>query len=740
MKRLFAPLCSLACALALAGCGMPSAILSGNTPAVSTHQVKIGGMVHGGEQAVIGSTITLWAAGTATGYGQGSTPLATTTSDSNGNFSFAAGTCTTGQLLYITAAGGNSYSSTTAPSNPYVAAMAALPQPCSANTANTYVSLNELSTVAAVWSLQQFMSISPGATPGTYGTGATTPWTIGSPSTNVIGMTNAFAQINEMVPSQYGTAGPSSAVSIINGVTYTTTIVPDTSRINTLGDILGACINSDGVTADGSLCAALMTDTTPASMTSPSDTVQAAYYLATNPAGLTMPAHGNTLGAPTYLCSAYSPGTSAPFQPNIACNTSTNIGDWNITVQWKTVTGSTTVGTVSPGAIAIDSAGNIWTGPVSSAITTNVVNQFSPTGALNITPVSSASLTPYTVNFNVAGTTTAEASTTNNAAYPLSYTRNFGIAVDTNNNAWYSSYAGISPGTLTNGTVSLTTGVVAQVTKAGVATAYLTGTVPGVIAIDGSNNVFLSNQAQGAKYSFSELVAAGSYQTLNKGVGSQGSIFNGIFVDNTGFASLLYSGTTCSPFTVYRENDAGAATAATTGYVTSGVCVYQASVDKTNNFYSSASTGNLTYTNISSSLTAPTQTTITGSTNTATTGTGGFAGLDLPAGSAIDGKGNVWVANRLSSSAAVGISEFTPNTSGTTPTFTALSEGGSVAGQFGFQGGGASAIMGVTLDGSGNVWYNTTGNSYLYHMVGAAAPVVTPIAQAVANGAIGTRP
>ena len=749
MKRILLTLASLAGSLALTGCTMPSAVLNGTTPAVTTHAIKVGGKLHGGSQPVYGSTVTLWAAGTGTGYGQGATALQTTTTGQIGDFYFTTA-CTTGQLLYITATGGNSQGGDPylpdpgASQNPYIAAMAALPKPCDVNTANLDVVINELSTVSAVFSLQQFMSISPGTTPGGMGTGATAPWMIGSPSTNIIGMTNAFAGTAQLTALGYGTvyttAAPATVSAVINSVTYTTTIVPDSARITTIADILASCINSDGVTADGSLCSALMADTTPGTATAPSDTIQVAYYMATNAAGLTMNAHGNTMGSPTYLCSTYVPSAGAPFQTPLPCTATTNIGDWNITVQWKTVTGTTTIGTIAPGAIAIDSQGNIWTGVVSTAVTTNVVNQFGPTGVLNIAPVSTASLTPYTVNFNVAGTTTTEASTVNNTAYPLSYTRNFSIAVDTNNNAWYPSYAGTSPGTLTNGSVSLVTGVVAQVTKAGVATAYLTGTVPGVIAIDGSNNVFLSNQPQGSKYSFSELTAAGNYQTLNKGVGSQGSIFNGIFVDNSGFASLLYSGTTCSPFTIYRQNDAGAATAATTGYVTSGVCAYQAAADKTNNFYSSASTGNLTYTNISTSKTAPTQTTITGSTNTVTTGLGGFAGLDNPSGVTVDGVGNVWAANRLTSSSVAGISVFTPNTTGTTPTFTALSEGGTVAGQYGFQGGAASAITGVTLDSSGNVWFNATGNSYLYHMVGAAAPVVTPIAAAVASGSLATRP
>ncbi len=746
MNRFFAPICSFGCALALAGCAMPSAILSGNTPAVATHQVKIGGTIHGGQQAVIGSTMTLWAAGTGTGYGQGATVLATTTSDTGGNFGFNAGTCTTGQLLYITAQGGNSFSSDPTLSNPYVAAMAAVPQACNVNTPNQFVIVNELSTVAAVWSLQQFMSIAPGATPGTFATTATAPWMIGSPSTNIIGMTNAFAGVSEMVSTGFGTAGPSSVNSTVGGVAYVNTIVPDSNRINALGDILGSCINSDGITADGSQCAALMTDTTPGAATPPSDTIEVAYYLATNPAGLTMPQHATANGSPAYLCANYIV-PSPPFMPTTSC---TNPGDWTITIQWKNTTVATTpvtVGTIYAGAVALDSNGNVWTGGASSALTANLINQFSPTGTMNIVPPQSVTIPAYSVKYDIAGTTTAEAFA--GSSPNIAYARSLSLAVDTLNNAWYSSYGSATQGTLTNGSVSLYTGFVVQVTPTGQPSGYITGVSPGVIAIDGSNNIFLNN-APGvssgvARFGISELTAASSYQQLNKGLASSSSQYNDVFVDKSNFAWGLYSGTTCNPFPIYRENDTVAASASTANDVTSSVCAYYGAIDAAGNMWSAATpssgaTGNIYYTNISASLTAPTITTFTGGTATTATGTGGQGGLDLPVGVAVDGLGHVWVANRLTSNAATGISEFAPTTTGTTTTIVPLSEGGTVAGQFGFQGGSSVGINGLALDSSGNVWFQAAAGSYLYHMVGAAAPVVTPVSLAIANNALGTRP
>ena len=46
----------------------------------------------------------------------------------------------------------------------------------------------------------------------------------------------------------------------------------------------------------------------------------------------------------------------------------------------------------------------------------------------------------------------------------------------------------------------------------------------------------------------------------------------------------------------------------------------------------------------------------------------------------------------------------------------------------------------MAIDGSGNLWVaNFTGNT-LTEFVGLAAPVVTPIAAGVANNTLGTRP
>ena len=58
----------------------------------------------------------------------------------------------------------------------------------------------------------------------------------------------------------------------------------------------------------------------------------------------------------------------------------------------------------------------------------------------------------------------------------------------------------------------------------------------------------------------------------------------------------------------------------------------------------------------------------------------------------------------------------------------------------GYSGGGLSTPTGLAIDNSGNVWVTNTGDSSLTEFVGAAAPVVTPLATAVKNVDQGGQP
>jgi streptogramin lyase len=108
--------------------------------------------------------------------------------------------------------------------------------------------------------------------------------------------------------------------------------------------------------------------------------------------------------------------------------------------------------------------------------------------------------------------------------------------------------------------------------------------------------------------------------------------------------------------------------------------------------------------------------------------TGG--GLNSPQGLAVDGLGNVWVAN-AGPAANPGNSVTELNNSGA-----------AFSPSTGFVGGAMTSPFSLAIDGSGNVWVtnNNVGSNSVTEIVGAAAPVVTPLALAVKNSTLGKRP
>ena len=110
------------------------------------------------------------------------------------------------------------------------------------------------------------------------------------------------------------------------------------------------------------------------------------------------------------------------------------------------------------------------------------------------------------------------------------------------------------------------------------------------------------------------------------------------------------------------------------------------------------------------------------------TGTFTGAGINTPVAVAIDGQGQVWVANANNS-----VSEFT-NTG--TPVSPATGYGAATTGQstpF-------STPSGIAIDQTGSVWITNSGNSTITRIFGGAAPVVAPLVTGTTNGTTGTRP
>jgi streptogramin lyase len=141
------------------------------------------------------------------------------------------------------------------------------------------------------------------------------------------------------------------------------------------------------------------------------------------------------------------------------------------------------------------------------------------------------------------------------------------------------------------------------------------------------------------------------------------------------------------------------------------------------------------------------------------TGGGLFAPYEL----AVDASGNVWVTNIDSdllskfSSGGIALSPSTGYTGGT-PYFAVdgadniwcvpitgaavielANDGTPISPSTGYTGPGLGST-GIAIDGSGNVWVANQSSSILAEIVGAAAPLVTPLATAVTNDKLGQRP
>ncbi len=329
-RRLGYPSLAFAAAAALTGCGsqtVPSPIQS---PAVAA---RVTGQVYGGQQPVIGATVTVWATG-ADGYGTSSTPLASVTTDANGAFSFPAGAYTcpyANQPVYLTASGGNAG----AGANSAIMLAAGLGS-CSA-ARSAIVNLNEVTTVATAFALGQFFTPTLGGPPSSdffagHATGA------GVFHAGLVLANTATIPLLVDLPS--GTAhatltGAGGAVTTI-----------DAAKIYSMANTLAACVNS--VSASGTACSTLFSLTTPpGGATAPSDTLQAAVQMALFPY--------QNVTALYNLASPQPPFTGLPQPPN----------DWTVGVSYTTPTlglgiSATFAGLPTSSNIDIDATGRVW--------------------------------------------------------------------------------------------------------------------------------------------------------------------------------------------------------------------------------------------------------------------------------------------------------------------------------------------------------------------------------------------
>jgi hypothetical protein len=430
------------------------------------------GAVMGGTSPVSGAIVSFFAIGT-TGYGAGATQLATTTSSSAGSFGIGGFTCPGGNpQTYLVATGGNAGAGTNS-----AIGMTALTGPCSSLGTTDFVTVNELTTAAAAWALAQFSDAAG--------------QTLGTSSTNATGLTNAVNLALSNLVTSVGTNASNSGIPAPffanNGATSAncTGASPPVNcdgleRLNTLANILAACIESSGPSSAS--CTTLFGSTgTPVSGT----TLEAAHSMVASPK-----ANVATLFGLQTSTSPFQPALAdAPDGFELALNFNPAGADFN-----------------APAAAAIDASGNVWlpnsgtSGTGSNTVTElnssgALVGNFSPTGVFN-EPIAVAIDASGDVWVpNASGNTVTQLNSSgavlgNFSPMGANFNAPFGVAIDALGNVW-----------VPNAGTSGTTNTLTELNSAGDLVDNFNNSNPAganfdqpiAVAIDASGNVWVPN-------------------------------------------------------------------------------------------------------------------------------------------------------------------------------------------------------------------------------------------------------
>ena len=432
------------------GTGTGGAGGGGGTGTAGVAGVGFRGVVTAAGKPVVGATVQVYAAGT-TGVGGGATVLesAALTTDATGAFSVAAGyTCPAAATqVYVVARGGTVGAA--AGANATLAEMVVL-GPCGALASGSSVVVDEATTVAGVWAMQQFLAANG---------------MVGASATNGTGLANASAMAQALVNTGTRTAP---------GVGFVRSATVPVAKLNTLANLLSVC------TADGNsaACASVMAAVTGSGAAAPADTLALALAVAKAPAAnvaaLYSAANGGAVFSPVL--------TTAPL-------------DWMLTL---TYTGGGLMAVDGPTALAIDGNGDAWVANYGG-----VVSAFSPVGV----PLFPSGITGGGLNSSYAlaidgsnnvwvtngasgsGGSVAEISTAGQflsgvSGYGGSFAAPVGIAIDPNGTVWV---------------VNTENATVTQLNSSGQVISGAGGygssalAFPGAIAIDGSHNAWVGD-------------------------------------------------------------------------------------------------------------------------------------------------------------------------------------------------------------------------------------------------------
>jgi len=525
-------LVSLAFPVLLSGCALQS-----TAPPSSQSGASLQGQVHGGQQAVSGAQVYLFAVNT-TGYaGSGIAPSTTNlsrpitlsgtgvatdnvatdptygdtyvTTDSFGNFSIGGDyTCTAADEVYLYAVGGNTGSGTNSAAS-FLALLGSCPAAGNFAATVPFVLMNEVTTVASAYALAGF---------------ATDALHISSSGSALAktGVANAFANFTTLANVAKGTA---NSVNPNNSAST----VPQ-AELDTLANILAACVNSTNTSPTNCTNLFSYVESAGTTGTPAKETATEAIYIAQHP------------GTNVTSLYALEGGTASPFAPILT----TQPNDFTVAITWTgnglapvgvaiDASGAAWVtnfnpasltkllpnganapnspftgnGLAIPGGIAIDGSGNVWV----TERNTSALSKFTNAGA-----VSGSS--PFTGN----GLSTPE---------PL--------AIDASGNVWVANFGGSSVSEFTP------SGTVAGASPLAI-TGLSTDSAVTAIAVDASGYIWLDTHGGDGSELF-KFNSSGTLQSPFPVTGNGLSYGAGLEFDNAGNAWAADNGGQLSAFT-----------------------------------------------------------------------------------------------------------------------------------------------------------------------------------------------
>ncbi len=547
------------------------------------------GVVTAAGKPVTGAAVQVFTAGAA-GVGTGGTALEGTAlvTDASGTFSVAAGyACASSSTqVYVTARGGKVGAAASA--NAALAEMTVM-GPCGGIASGATVVVDEATTVAAVWALDQFLAADG---------------TVGASATNGTGLKNAVLMAQALV---------STASGMAPGAGFSALAKAPTAKVNTLANLLSVC-TADGGSAE---CGTVLAGVTAAGGAAPADTLAAALAMARAPAtNVAALYRAATAGA-----AVYSPGlTAAPL-------------DWMLTL---TYTGGGLLAVNGPTALAIDASGNAWVANYGG-----VVSAFSPVGVpLYASGVAGGGLdSSYGLAIdgsnNVwvtngaagnAGSVTEITSSGQFLSGPSGYQSGgaggfatpVGIAIDPNGTVWVVNTE--------NATVTQLNSSGQTISGGGYGSSALA--FPGVIAIDGSHNAWVGNM-NGQQV----VTVSADGKTVKPVTCCDGP--QGLAIDASGYVwAANYYGNSVSRIAAGGAVASGSPYTGGTLTTSSAIAVDGAGSVWVGNFREQLLTELA-----GSGAVKP------GAVISPAAGWASDAGLNQPSGLAVDASGNVWVSN-----------------------------------------------------------------------------------------------